>query len=35
MNTLFNTFDKLYLEGIRKTPILLIIKNSIEETLQK
>ncbi len=34
MKSLYTTLDSLYPEGIRKTPIILLIKESIEEILE-
>ncbi|WP_336175827.1 SUMF1/EgtB/PvdO family nonheme iron enzyme [Fusobacterium polymorphum] len=34
MKNLYTTLDSLYPEGIRKTPIILLIKESIEEILE-
>ena len=34
MKNLYSTLDSLYPEGIRKTPIILLIKESIEEILE-
>ena len=34
MKNLYTTLDNLYPEGIRKTPIILLIKESIEEILE-
>lgn len=35
MNELFTTLDELYPQGIRKTPVFLLIKESAEEILKK
>ena len=35
MNELFTTLDELYPQGIRKTPVFLLIKESAEEVLKK
>ena len=35
MNDLFTTLDELYPQGIRKIPVILIIKKSMEEILKK